>query len=193
MSDTRLCGHPLGATRWCPDCELTECRSRQEQPAPEQSFVPPMMEESSREAAMVVLERDASGKPTVWCDPEIAPIVGALIKAGIRTSWSCSGHGHRPGVIGLVDGRHLMIFNNDEDHEKAEAVFTTDINGNSTAPVEAQAVPEDRNLLDKNELVTEFCSKWSGYQKVEAGDVLDWLMKQPRVLAAAPTPSKGEA
>lgn len=107
------------------------------QPAPEQSFVPPMMEEGSREAAMVVLERDASGKPTVWCDPEIAPIVGALIKAGIRTSWSCSGHGHRPGVIGLVDGRHLMIFNTDEDHEKAEAVFTTDINGVNDALLES--------------------------------------------------------
>lgn len=196
------------------------------QPAPEQSFVPPMMEEGSREAAMVVLERDASGKPTVWCDPEIAPIVGALIKAGIRTSWSCSGHGHRPGVIGLVDGRHLMIFNTDEDHEKAEAVFTTDINGVNDALLESQAVPEDQiePLLQKlcdaikggldSYRCTYIVDADDGQRGMPLADLLtlpgDKTIKRgedeiemiadamyhvikPVLLAAAPTPSKGEA
>lgn len=63
----------------------------------------------SREAAMVVLERGADGTPTVWCDPEIADLVGALNAAGIRTVASCSGHGEREGCIALADGRELVI------------------------------------------------------------------------------------
>jgi hypothetical protein len=63
----------------------------------------------TREAAMVVLERDVSGTPTVWCDPEIADLVGALNQGGIRTIASCSGHGEKPGWIALKDGRQLAV------------------------------------------------------------------------------------
>src|SRR5690606_39841374 len=63
---------------------------------------------TDRESQMVVIERDASGKPTVWCDPEIADLVRALNAGGIRTVASCSGHGHRPGNIALADGRELI-------------------------------------------------------------------------------------
>lgn len=67
------------------------------------------MAEGSREAAMVVLERDASGRPTVWCDPGVADLVAALNGAGMLTVWSCDGHGHRPATVGLQDGRHLIV------------------------------------------------------------------------------------
>jgi hypothetical protein len=61
-----------------------------------------------REAKMQVLVRDDEGKPTVWCDPEIADIVKALNDAGIATVASCSGHGGA-GSIALADGRELLL------------------------------------------------------------------------------------
>lgn len=63
----------------------------------------------NREAAMVVVERDTSGKPTVWCDPCIAPIVRALNTGDLRTRASCCGHGSQPGNVALADGRELVI------------------------------------------------------------------------------------
>ena len=71
-------------------------------PAPEPSI-------GSREAAMIVLETNADGVPTVWCDPEIADLVRALNSGGVRTVASCSGHGTPPGIISLKDGRELLI------------------------------------------------------------------------------------
>lgn len=68
-----------------------------------------MCEHESREAAMVVLARDSNRKPTVWCDPCIAPLVGALNDAGIETIASCCGHNHAPGNVILADGRWLLI------------------------------------------------------------------------------------
>lgn len=62
-----------------------------------------------REARMVVLKRDETGRPTVWCDPEIADLVAALNAGGVPTVGSCSGHGEKPGWIGLADGRQLLI------------------------------------------------------------------------------------
>ena len=64
----------------------------------------------SREAAMVVIERDGTGKPTVWCDPELVPIVKALNDAGIATTASCSGHGYQPGSIILANDTELRLF-----------------------------------------------------------------------------------
>lgn len=66
----------------------------------------------NREAAMVTVERDASGKPTVFCDPCIEPLVRALNAGGIPTVASCCGHGERHGGIALRDGRELIIANN---------------------------------------------------------------------------------
>src|SRR5690606_22195454 len=54
-----------------------------------------------RESKMV----HVTGK--VFCDPCIAPLVAALNAASIETVASCCGHGHRPGVIVLRDGREL--------------------------------------------------------------------------------------
>ena len=58
---------------------------------------------------MVTLARDHDGTPTIWCDPCVAPIVGALNSAGIGTVASCCGHNHAPGSVILADGRHLLI------------------------------------------------------------------------------------
>jgi hypothetical protein len=74
-----------------------------------------------REAKMVVLERDASGKARIWCDPCIAPLVKALNDAGIRTIASCCGHGKDNGSVILADGRELLIRRFDPDNHRAEA------------------------------------------------------------------------
>lgn len=74
----------------------------------------------SREDEMVVMERDASGTPTVWCDPEIVDLVTALNNNGLRTIASCSGHGEQFGNIVLADGRELLIAPNFDAARAAE-------------------------------------------------------------------------
>jgi hypothetical protein len=70
-----------------------------------------MCDHSNREVAMVVLYRDETGKPTVWCDPCIAPLIKALNDGGIGTLASCCGHGEpeRLGWVMLADDRVLHI------------------------------------------------------------------------------------
>ncbi len=54
-------------------------------------------------------------------------------------------------------------------------------------------VPAAESAHDwKSRLITDACSKWSGNQKIEAGDIIEWIADR-RVLAASPTPaaSKG--
>lgn len=87
-----------------------------------------VQEPGSREAAMVIIRHDENGRPTVWCDPEIADLVAALNTESMSTVASCSGHGYRPGLIILKDGRRLMVFDNEADYERAEGVFPLDIN-----------------------------------------------------------------
>jgi hypothetical protein len=60
---------------------------------------------------MTVLARDESGKPTIWCDPCIAPMVSALNSAGVTTIASCCGHGKNDPSIALEDGRWLVVTN----------------------------------------------------------------------------------
>lgn len=57
-----------------------------------------------RESTMVTLRTKSDGTPSVWCDPEIADLVDALNTETLATVASCSGHGYRPGVIGLAVG-----------------------------------------------------------------------------------------
>lgn len=68
-----------------------------------------MCDHPNREAAMVVVQRDEAGAPTIWCDPCLAPLVKALNKAGMPTVASCCGHGRIPPRIALNDGRDLII------------------------------------------------------------------------------------
>lgn len=82
----------------------------------------------ARESTMIVIERD-NGKPTVWCDAEIADIVRALNSCGLKTVASCSGHGHRPGIISLADGRELVIARDYAEARKIDALFPINING----------------------------------------------------------------
>jgi hypothetical protein len=88
----------------------------------------------SREERMIVIARDESGKPTIWCDPEIVDLVTALNAGGVPTVASCSGHGHRPGSIALKDGRWLVVAKDDAEHDAIEAIFLTDINGDPITP-----------------------------------------------------------
>jgi hypothetical protein len=94
---------------------------------------------NDRESKMITLRTDESGKPTVWCDPEIADLVDALNTGDLSTVASCSGHGHRPGRISLKDGRELLVMNS-EQADAAERLFGTDINGDFTNAVAQEAV-----------------------------------------------------
>lgn len=99
----------------------------------------------SREDMMVVLRRDETGKPTVWCDPDIADIVKALIEAGIETVASCSGHGYQPGSVILADGREVRVFT----YEQARIIDKAfpDINGEVVpAVVDVEAMRRETEL-----------------------------------------------
>lgn len=87
------------------------------------------LKEPARESRMVVICRNPDGTPSVWCDPEIVDLVAALNDGGVPTVTSCSGHGHRPGTIGLADGRWLVVAKDDEERKKIDALFPVDING----------------------------------------------------------------
>lgn len=103
------------------------------QPQAVAPFEAPSLPEGSREAAMVVLERDGPGRPTVWCDPGVVDLVKALNGAGIATVWSCDGHGHRPAVVGLKDGRQLLVLESVEALQQLAHLWP-DINGQWRAP-----------------------------------------------------------
>ncbi len=67
------------------------------------------------------------GQP-VGVDRCIVPLVKALNSARLRTIASCCGHGYRPGVIALSDGRELLICKDYETARLADSVFP-DIHG----------------------------------------------------------------
>lgn len=77
-----------------------------------------MCDHENREATMVVIQRDDTGRPTVWCDPCLVPLIQALNDGGITTAASCCGHNgkgsdgeqaHASGWVMLHDGRTLLI------------------------------------------------------------------------------------
>ncbi|UXY14772.1 hypothetical protein N8I74_15825 [Chitiniphilus purpureus] len=110
---------------WCPDCggcqtdycdgeaghkagcRLSAMLAAAAQPSGNAAVVD--VEPGSREGAMVVIQRDENGAPTVWCDPEIVDLVTALNQGSVTTTASCSGHGERFGTIMLADGRELIV------------------------------------------------------------------------------------
>jgi hypothetical protein len=59
----------------------------------------------------------------------IEPLIAALNAAGIATVASCCGHGHRPGVISLADGRELIVAQDYNTARQVEASFPLDIHG----------------------------------------------------------------
>lgn len=79
-----------------------------------------MCDHQPREASMMVLRHDDTGRPSVWCDPCIAPLIDALNARGLPTVWSCCGHGNRPGMVGLTDGRQLMVLPDPEAAHRVE-------------------------------------------------------------------------
>lgn len=144
----------------------------------------------SRESRMVVLERDEDGTPTVWCDPEIADLVSALNKAGIRTVASCSGHGHRPGNIVLADGRELVIVRDFDEARKIGAMFPgingepplVDVAGlgealgNQFVPVaRLEQGNEDESIFSDDP--SDFIVEWGTRRKLRSGEIL--YIKEP--------------
>lgn len=81
-------------------------------------------------ATQVKLARPrADGRTHAPVDPCIAPLVQALNDAGLQTTSSCCGHGHRPGIVTLADGREILIM---RDHDEAARTYPLwpDIHGN---------------------------------------------------------------
>jgi hypothetical protein len=71
------------------------------------------------------------GGRRIEVDVEIAPIVAALNAAGVETKASCSGHSYRPATIALGDGRWIVVAKDMAEFKMIEALFPTDINGNT--------------------------------------------------------------
>ena len=68
-------------------------------------------------------------------DPCIAPLVQTLNDGGYQTTASCCGHGRRPGIITLEDGRELIVMPDLGTARRIDHLFP-DIHGN---PVAARA------------------------------------------------------
>lgn len=111
----------------------------------------------SREARMVVIRHDDDGKPTVWCDPEIADLVRALNDGGLATVGSCSGHGWRPGNIMLADGRVLVVCKDADEAREVESHFPG-INGEAPLAAEPVRVPSMRDLIADDAYAATFQS-----------------------------------
>lgn len=62
-------------------------------------------------------------------DACISPLVFALNATGFRTIASCCGHGHRPGVIVLADGRELFILPDSTAARQLDVLIGVDIHG----------------------------------------------------------------
>lgn len=66
-----------------------------------------------------------SQQKVVAIDSCIAPIVKALNEAGVTTVACCCGHGKRPGMISLADGRELFIVPDFDTARKTDDFFNT--------------------------------------------------------------------
>jgi hypothetical protein len=84
----------------------------------------------SLEAAQVRLAKPRrDGRTHAPVDPCIADLVQVLNDGGFPTVASCCGHGHRPGVINLADGRELVIMPSFEQARRIDHLWP-DIHGN---------------------------------------------------------------
>jgi len=83
---------------------------------------------TDRERKMVAVAGGA------FCDPCIAPLIGALNDGGIKTIASCCGHGRRPASVALADGRFMIVARDFAEFQKISALFPTDINGDPFPP-----------------------------------------------------------
>lgn len=63
-------------------------------------------------------------------DSCIFSLVKTLNDNGFTTIASCCGHGHRPGVITLEDGRELIICPDYETAREIDKFIDVDIHGN---------------------------------------------------------------
>lgn len=125
-------------------------------------------QQPSREERMVVLDRNAEGVPTIWCDPEIADIVAALNTHGLKTDASCSGHGHVAGLVSLADGREVLIAKDAAQRDLMMSVFPTDINGTprqqpsqGAEPVLYAVIGPDGKIADNGETLCVACDRTS--------------------------------
>lgn len=93
-------------------------------------------------------------------DPCIAPLVEALNNTGFRTVASCCGHGHRPGVISLDDGRELIVATSYDQAREVEQAF----------PLTSHGEPRTRSV-PFTEVVEKPCPRCGGpiYTEVAVG------------------------
>ena len=86
-----------------------------------------------------------SGRTHVLVDSCIASIVQALNDAGIETTGSCCGHGNRPGIISLFDGRELLVAPDFATSRAIDKAFP-DIWGNPISEPATRAQLQQRDI-----------------------------------------------
>lgn len=123
----------------------------------------------SREEQMVVVRRDANGKPTAWCDPDIAWLVSILNDGGQPTIASCSGHGNLPPSVVLGDGRVLVVLDGLDDLHRVNKTYGATINGD----------PRDAEIARLREALQEAIDTFDGMMDDEINEEL-----MPRLRAA---------
>ena len=80
-------------------------------------------------ATQIRLSRPRRGRTHAPVDPCIALLVQALNNGGVQTTASCCGHGHRPGIINLSDGREMIVMPDFKTSRRIDHPFP-DIHGN---------------------------------------------------------------
>lgn len=88
-----------------------------------------------------VVVRTEGGR-LVDVDSCVAPLVVLLNQHGFPTRASCCGHGFRPGLISLRDGRELVIAKDFEEARKIDRMFPLDIHGHVYAIYETETGEE---------------------------------------------------
>lgn len=65
----------------------------------------------------------SDGRTHAPVDACVAPLVQALNDIGFLTTSSCCGHGRRPGIISLADGRELIVMPDWETSRSIDHLF----------------------------------------------------------------------
>lgn len=82
-----------------------------------------MCEQGMDSALVKLFHKNDKGHTYAPVDGCIVEIVQALNNCGLQTHASCCGHGKRPGIISLNDGRELIICPDYESARIAEKAF----------------------------------------------------------------------
>lgn len=98
-----------------------------------------------------------------YIDACISPLVNALNWGGFPTVSSCCGHGNRPGVVALADGRWLVIAADRETYQYIDDSFPVTAYGEHKVLTEVRF---ERQMQDQ---------KWGGPEHDDNHLIADWV------------------